>query len=97
MKSKSHERNAHAFASTLKSLSIGKTGKSDKAQFYSIPALAKQFPNIKRLPVSLRIVLESVLRLIASPVLLPIEWLRFGPQPRDGADVCTDPLRGVAR
>jgi hypothetical protein len=37
--------------------------------------------------------LESVLRLIASPVLLPVEWLRHGPQPRDGADVCTDPLR----
>ena len=35
----------------------GKTGK-----FYSLPALAKQFPSIKRLPVSLRIVLESVLR-----------------------------------
>ena len=35
----------------------GKAGK-----FYSLPALAKQFPAIHRLPVSLRIVLESVLR-----------------------------------
>jgi hypothetical protein len=42
-------------------------------------------------------VLESVLRLIASPVLLPIEWLTLGPLPRDGADVCTDPLRAMAR
>jgi len=42
-------------------------------------------------------VVESVLRLIASPVLLPIEWLTQGPLPRDGADVCTDPLRAVAR
>jgi hypothetical protein len=42
-------------------------------------------------------VMESVLRLIASPVLLPIEWLRHGPQARDGADVCTDPLRAGAR
>jgi hypothetical protein len=42
-------------------------------------------------------VLESVLRLIASPVLLPIEWLTQGPVPRDGADVCTDPLRAFAR
>lgn len=42
-------------------------------------------------------VLESALRLIASPVLLPIERLRDGPQPRDGADVCTDPLRAAAR
>ena len=36
---------------------------------------------------------ESVLRLIASPILLPIERLTLGPLPRDGADVCTDPLR----
>jgi aconitate hydratase len=45
----------HAFASTKKSLgrSLG---------FYSLPELAKQFPNVKRMPISLRIVLESVLR-----------------------------------
>jgi uncharacterized protein involved in outer membrane biogenesis len=42
-------------------------------------------------------VLESVLRLIASPVLLPIEWLTRGPMPRDGSDVCMDPLRALAR
>ncbi len=49
----------HAYASTLKSFKTksGKTG-----QFWSLPELAKQFPNVKRLPVSLRIVLESVLR-----------------------------------
>jgi aconitate hydratase len=35
----------------------GKSG-----QYYSLPALAKTFPNVKRLPISLRIVLESVLR-----------------------------------
>ena len=35
----------------------GKTG-----QFYSLPALAETFPAVKRLPVSIRIVLESVLR-----------------------------------
>jgi aconitate hydratase len=48
-----------AFASTLKNFKMapGKAGK-----FYSLPELAKQFPNINRLPVSLRIVLESVLR-----------------------------------
>ncbi|MGE5159890.1 MAG: AsmA family protein [Betaproteobacteria bacterium] len=40
---------------------------------------------------------ESVLRLIASPILLPIERLTLGPLPRDGADVCTDPLRAMAR
>ena len=30
--------------------------------FYSLPALAQRFPNVNRLPLSLRIVLESVLR-----------------------------------
>ena len=50
---------AHAFSSTLKSFKTasGKTGK-----FYSLPELAKQFPKVARLPVSMRIVLESVLR-----------------------------------
>jgi len=42
-------------------------------------------------------VVESVLRLIASPILLPIERFTLGPLPRDGADVCTDPLRSMAR
>jgi aconitate hydratase len=50
---------AHAFAKTLKSFAT-KSGK--EGQFYSLPALAKQFPNISRLPYSIRIVLESVLR-----------------------------------
>ncbi len=36
------------------------SGKSGK--YYSLPELAKVFPNVKRLPVSIRIVLESVLR-----------------------------------
>jgi aconitate hydratase len=35
----------------------GRTGR-----LFSLPALAEQFPNVNRLPVSLRIVLESVLR-----------------------------------
>jgi len=26
---------------------------------------------------------------------LPIELLTLGPLPRDGADVCTDPLRAI--
>jgi hypothetical protein len=40
---------------------------------------------------------ESTLRLIASPILWPIERLTLGPLPRDGADVCTDPLRAAGR
>jgi uncharacterized protein involved in outer membrane biogenesis len=42
-------------------------------------------------------VVESVLRLIVSPIILPIERLTLGPLPRDGADVCTAPLRAMAR
>ena len=49
----------HAYSQTLKSF---ETESGKKGQFYSLPALAKQFPEIKRLPVSIRIVLESVLR-----------------------------------
>ncbi len=49
----------HAFASTLKSF---KTASGKAGQFYSLPALARQFPQVNRLPVSIRIVLESVLR-----------------------------------
>jgi uncharacterized protein involved in outer membrane biogenesis len=44
-----------------------------------------------------REVVFSVMRMIASPILVPFEWLTLGPQPRDGADVCTDPLRTGAR
>ena len=50
---------SHSFASTLKAFQTP-SGKSGK--LYSLPALSKEFPNIKRLPVSMRIVLESVLR-----------------------------------
>jgi len=40
---------------------------------------------------------ESVVRLISSPILLPIEQLTLGTLPRDGADRCTDPLRANDR
>lgn len=50
---------SHAFAHTLKSFKAGggRTGK-----LFSLPTLAEQFPKIRRLPVSMRVVLESVLR-----------------------------------
>ena len=54
-----HLSPAHPFASTVKDF---KTPSGKAGKLYSLPALAKQFPNLKRLPVSLRIVLESVLR-----------------------------------
>jgi aconitate hydratase len=50
---------AHAFANTLKTF---KTASGKAGSFYSLPALAKAYPNVARLPVSMRIVLESVLR-----------------------------------
>ncbi|HKX95776.1 MAG TPA: aconitate hydratase AcnA, partial [Methylibium sp.] len=50
---------AHAFPKTLKSF---KTASGKEGTFYSLPELAKAFPNVNRLPVSVRIVLESVLR-----------------------------------
>jgi aconitate hydratase len=37
-------------------------GKGKTATYYSLPALAKTFPSVDRLPMSIRIVLESVLR-----------------------------------
>ncbi len=45
----------HPFAATKRRLGPGKS-------FYSLPELSRQFPGVARLPVSLRIVLESVLR-----------------------------------
>jgi len=50
---------AHAFAKTLKTF---KTASGKSGQYFSLPELARQFPNVSKLPVSLRIVLESVLR-----------------------------------
>jgi aconitate hydratase len=49
----------HNVFNTLKEFkpAAGKTGK-----YYALPELAKTFPNVKRLPVSIRIVLEAVLR-----------------------------------
>ena len=49
----------HAYAKTLKTFS---TASGKQGQFYSLPALAKTYLGINRLPISIRIVLESVLR-----------------------------------
>jgi aconitate hydratase len=50
---------AHAFADVQKTF---KTASGKSGKYFSLPALARQFPKIKRLPVSMRIVLESVVR-----------------------------------
>ncbi|QHI98070.1 aconitate hydratase AcnA [Xylophilus rhododendri] len=49
----------HDFSSTVKSF---QTASGTEGRFFSLPELSRQFPNIARLPVSIRIVLESVLR-----------------------------------
>ncbi|MBV8035143.1 aconitate hydratase AcnA [Roseateles sp.] len=50
---------AHAFASTQATF---KTASGKSGQLFSLPKLAKAFPNVARLPLSVRVVLESVLR-----------------------------------
>jgi aconitate hydratase len=45
----------HAYAKTLKTF---KTASGKEGQFYSLPALARAYPGVSRLPVSIRIVLE---------------------------------------
>jgi aconitate hydratase len=50
---------SHNLHNTLQNFTTA-AGKS--GHFYSLPELAKTFPTVKRLPVSIRIVLESVLR-----------------------------------
>ncbi len=59
---------SHPFASTVKSF---RTASGKSGRFYSLPELAKLYPNVKRLPVSLRIVLESVLRHCDGERVLP--------------------------
>ena len=49
----------HPFAATVQALSL--TG-AIEGRYFSLPELARQFPGVARLPVSLRVVLESVLR-----------------------------------
>jgi aconitate hydratase len=50
---------AHAFASTLKTF---KTASGKSGKYWSLKELARKYPNVDKLPVSIRIVLESVLR-----------------------------------
>ena len=49
----------HAFANTVASF---KTASGKSGKYYSLPRLAERFPNVNQLPVSIRLVLESVLR-----------------------------------
>ena len=49
----------HDFPETLQTF---QTASGQEGGFYSVPALAETFSSVKRLPVSIRIVLESLLR-----------------------------------
>ena len=49
---------SHNLHNTLKEFKAG----SKSGKFYSLPELAKTYPNVNKLPVSIRIVLEAVLR-----------------------------------
>ncbi len=49
----------HAFAKTIKSFT---TASGEEGKFFSLPELARTYPNVTKLPISIRIVLESVLR-----------------------------------
>ena len=64
----------HAFAHTLQTFetAAGKSG-----QFYSLPQLARKYANINRLPLSLRIVLESVVRNCDGRKVLPAHVTRL--------------------
>ena len=60
---------AHAYTKTRKTF---KTASGKSAQFYSLPQLAKELgADLSRLPVSIRIVLESVLRNCDGKKVLP--------------------------
>jgi aconitate hydratase len=58
-KSSPNTQPSHAFAKTRKTF---KTSAGREGQFFSLPELAKTYPNVSRLPLSIRVVLESVLR-----------------------------------
>ncbi|MFT4190267.1 MAG: aconitate hydratase AcnA [Comamonas sp.] len=50
---------AHPYAALRQTF---RTASGKRGDFFSLPALARQYPAVSRLPVSIRIVLESVLR-----------------------------------
>ena len=50
---------AHSFAPMQKTF---KTASGKSGRYWSLKELAKKYPNVDKLPVSIRIVLESVLR-----------------------------------
>ncbi|MCV2363951.1 aconitate hydratase AcnA [Paucibacter sp. DJ1R-11] len=80
-----HSATTHPFASTVRHFQFGK---ARSGRLYSLPALAEQFPQIDRLPVSLRIMLESLLRHCGEPGVTPehvaqlAQWQPVSTEPR---------------
>ena len=81
---------AHNAFETFKSFttSTGKTGR-----YYSLPALAKTFPGVKRLPVSIRVVLESVLRNVDGKKVTEEHVKQLAPLGAQGRAHRRDPVR----
>jgi len=52
----------HNTHNTLQNFSLSSGQGKSAGQYYSLPELAKTYPNVNKLPVSIRIVLEAVLR-----------------------------------
>jgi uncharacterized protein involved in outer membrane biogenesis len=53
--------------------------------------------NNQRIGIQRGDLIGSTIRSVLSPIWLPIERLMLGPNPPDGADICTDPIRSSAR
>jgi aconitate hydratase len=58
----------HSFANTVQSFA---TAEGKSGQFFSLPQLARKYANVNRLPLSLRVVLESVVRNCDGKKVLP--------------------------
>jgi aconitate hydratase len=74
----------HSFAHTLVSF---QTASGSSARFYSLPALSQQYPQVARLPVSIRLVLESVLRNCGGKKIMPAHVAQLARWQPDGKRV----------
>ncbi len=74
----------HSFAHTLETF---ETGSGMSARFYSLPALSQQYPQVSRLPVCMRLVLESVLRNCDGKKITPAHVAQLARWQSDGKRV----------
>ena len=73
--------------------------RAKEAQFFSLATPVAVTGTLTNFDVgpSAGDVLATIARFVGSAVVVPFQWLTEGPLPRDGADVCTDPLRAPLR